>query len=50
MQAHMGINFVKRVAQIFARHNYRTEIIPCDFSNVRDLSLLTSTQCQQVVI
>ena len=35
----MGINFVKRMAQIFAMHNYKTEILPSDFSTVRSSPL-----------
>ncbi|KIM30974.1 hypothetical protein M408DRAFT_273548 [Serendipita vermifera MAFF 305830] len=41
IQGHMGINFVKRMAQIFARHSYKTDIIPCDFATVEEVRMLT---------
>jgi hypothetical protein len=39
MPWHVGINFVKRVAQIFKLGNYGTQILPCDFTTVSRVSL-----------
>jgi len=40
IQNHMGIIFVKRMAQIFARHRYATQILPCDFTTVEEVMML----------